>query len=99
MLTNEFNILWHENCREERKDVKSFPQFLPQYFQLETKWKKNWWGDLVRKKIANRITKVSKNLQCYFLEVVTNEHDKEIPKERYGSPEKKREIIDELKLN
>ena len=35
-------------------------------------------GDLIGNKIANRITKVSKNL-----ETVINEHDKEIPKERY----------------
>ena len=31
-------------------------------------------------------------------QLVTNNHDKEIPKERYVSPEKKQEIIDELRL-
>ena len=36
-------------------------------------------GDLIGNKIADRITKVSQN--------VTNEHDKEIHKERYISPE------------
>ena len=40
-------------------------------------------------KIANEITKVSKNSQQNNLEVVANEYDKEIPKERYISPEKK----------
>ena len=33
-------------------------------------------GYLIRNKIANRITKVSKNLKQNSLETVTNEHDK-----------------------
>ena len=41
-------------------------------------------GDLIGNKIANRITKVSKNS-----ETVINEHDKEIPKERYIYLQKK----------
>ena len=40
-------------------------------------------GDLIGNKIANRIAKVSKNS-----ETVTNEHDKEIPKERCFSGRK-----------
>ena len=40
-------------------------------------------------KIANEITKVSKNSQQNNLEVVANAYDKEIPKERYISPEKR----------
>ena len=51
-------------------------------------------GDLICNKIANavaksydgRITKVSKNSQQNNSEAVTNEHDKEIPKEKYISP-------------
>ena len=31
-------------------------------------------------------------------ETLTNEHHKEIPKERYISPEERHEIIDELRL-
>ena len=38
-------------------------------------------------KIANKITSVSKILQQNNSETVTNENDKEIPKERYISPE------------
>ena len=41
-------------------------------------------GDLIGTKIGNKIKNVSKNL-----ETVTNENDKEIPKERYMSPEKR----------
>ena len=46
-------------------------------------------GDLIGDKIANKITGVSKNLQQNKSETVTNEHDKEIPKERYVSPEER----------
>ena len=42
--------------------------------------------------------KFSKNLQQNNSEIVTNENNKEIPKERYISPEKRREIIDNLRL-
>ena len=42
---------------------------------------------LIGNKIANRITKVSKNSQRNNSETVTNEYDKEIPKERYTPPE------------
>ena len=42
--------------------------------------------------------KFSKNLQQNNSEIVTNENNKEISKERYISPEKRREIIDNLRL-
>ena len=45
------------------------------------------------KKIVNKILKVSKNS-----ETVTNEYDKEIPKERYISSEKKNYWWTEIKL-
>ena len=50
-------------------------------------------GDLIGNTIVNRTTKVSKNS-----ETVTNEHNKGISKERYISPEERKEIIDELRL-
>ena len=61
---------------------------------------------MIGKKIANvltkslncRITKVSKNSQQNNSETVTNEHDKEVHKERHVSPEERQEIIDELRL-
>ena len=46
-------------------------------------------------------TQVSKHLQqnnSENSETVTNEHDKEIPKERYISPEEIQKIIDDLRL-
>ena len=49
-------------------------------------------GDLIGNKSANRITKKLKNS-----EIVTNEHDKEIPKERYVPQEERQEIIDKLR--
>ena len=47
-------------------------------------------GDLIGNKVADRITKVSKNSQQNNSEIVTNENDKEIPKERYIPPEKRK---------
>ena len=46
-------------------------------------------GDLIGNKIADNITKISKTLQQNNLETVTNEHDKEITKERYISLEER----------
>ena len=43
------------------------------------------------------ITKVLKNLEENNLETVTNENDKEIPKERYISLEERQKIIDNLR--
>ena len=42
--------------------------------------------------------KVSKSSPQNNLETITNEHDKEISKERYISPEKRAKIIDDLRL-
>ena len=41
---------------------------------------------------------VPKNSQQNNSETVANEHDKEILKEKYVSPEERQEIIDELRL-
>ena len=56
-------------------------------------------GDFIVNNVAERITKVSKNSQQNNSEILTNEHDKEILKERYVSPEERQEIIDELRLS
>ena len=48
----------------------------------------------VIQKIANRITKITKTLQ----KTVTNNNDKEMPKERYISAEERQNIIDDLRL-
>ena len=55
-------------------------------------------GDLTGNKIADKITKVSKNSQQNNSETAINENDKEIPKERYISPEAIQNIIDNLRL-
>ena len=46
----------------------------------------------------SKITKDSRNSKQNNSETVTNEHDKEIPKEKYLSSEERQEIIDELRL-
>ena len=53
-------------------------------------------GDLIGDKIANKIIKVSKNSQQ--INLVINENDEEIPKERYMSPEEREEFIDSFRL-
>ena len=56
---------------------------------------------MIGNKIANKITKVAKNSQQNNSKTVTNEKDKKIPKEiskeKYIYPEKRKKIIDELK--
>ena len=51
-------------------------------------------GDLLGYKIANKSTKVSKNLQQNNSETIPSEHNKEKTKERYISSEQREEIID-----
>ena len=46
-------------------------------------------GDLIGNKVVDRITKVSKTLQQNNSETTANEHNKEIPKERYISLEER----------
>ena len=45
--------------------------------------------DLIGNKIANKITKVSRSSPQNNSHTITNKHDKEIPKERYISPEER----------
>ena len=54
--------------------------------------------DLNGYKIAIKIAKVWKKSQQNNSETFTNRHDKEIPKERYISPEERQRIIDDLRI-
>ena len=53
-------------------------------------------GDLIGNKVADRITKVSKISQQNNSEIIINEHDNEISKERYIYPKERQDIIDDL---
>ena len=53
---------------------------------------------MIGSNISDRITKVSKALPQNNSETITNEHDQEIPKERYASPGERQDIIEELRL-
>ena len=55
-------------------------------------------GDLIGNKIADRITKVSRISQQNNWKIIINKHDKEIPKERYISPEKRQKVSEDLRL-
>ena len=52
--------------------------------------------DLIRNKKSNAINKVSKTLQQNNSEKVTNQHDEEIPKEKYVYLGERQNIIDDL---
>ena len=53
---------------------------------------------MIGNKIANKITKAQKSSQQVNSETVTNEHDKEILKERSLSPEERQWFINNLRL-
>ena len=53
---------------------------------------------MIGNKISDKIAKKSKNSQQNNSETVTNENDKEIPKERYICPKETHKIIDEMRL-
>ena len=55
-------------------------------------------GDLIGIKTADKITKIWRSSPKNNSETITNEYDKEIPKERYISPEETGEAIDDLRL-
>ena len=54
--------------------------------------------DLTVNKIANRIMEVSRRSLQNNSETITNELDKEIPKERYICPEERQKSLNELRL-
>ena len=58
--------------------------------EYQKKSRRNW--RLIVNKFTNRITKVLKKS-----ETVTNENDKETPKERYTSPKEEKKIVDNLR--
>ena len=58
---------------------------------------------MIGNKTVDKITKVCRtspqnNSETVAYEIENIEHDKEIPKERYISPEKKQRITDDLRL-
>ena len=52
---------------------------------------------LIRNKIANRITKASRSLPQNNSETTASEYDKELSKERNISPEKRQNVIDDIR--
>ena len=55
-------------------------------------------GNLAGDKVVDAMMKVPKTSQQNNSETVTNENDKEIPKERYISPNERQKIIADLRL-
>ena len=55
-------------------------------------------GDLIGNQTVGKITKMSKTSRQNNSKIFKNEHFKEIPKERYISPEERQKITDDLRL-
>ena len=60
-------------------------------------------SDLIRNEVTDKITKVSKTSRKNSLETVESEtrsieFDREMPRERYISPEKRQKINDDVRL-
>ena len=55
-------------------------------------------GDLIGNKTADKITKISKNVQKTNSETITNEQDKEILKKMYKYAEERQKITDDIRL-
>ena len=49
--------------------------------------KKKETGELIGNRNSNKISKISTTSQMNYLKTITNEHDQEIPKERYIFPQ------------
>ena len=105
---NNSETVIDEHDNEIRKKIPKERYIFP-----EKRRKNYWWSeiniivyqkaaettdDLIGNKIANKFLGVSNNSQQNNSETVTNEYDKEIPKERCISPEERQQIIDNLRL-
>ena len=55
-------------------------------------------GDLIDNQSVDEIAKVSRTSPQNSSETVKNDHNKEIPSERYISPEERQKIIDDLRF-
>ena len=53
---------------------------------------------MIGNKVSNKITKVLKNSKQINSETVTNEYDKEIPKEKYVYPKERQKVIDKIRI-
>ena len=78
---------------------KSLLQMHSKHFQKEQfKKKTEATSDLIGNTIANKTRKVSRSSQQNNSKTIRNEHNKEIPKERYMSAEQRQKIIDDSSL-
>ena len=55
-------------------------------------------ADVVTKSYDGRVTEISQTSERNNSETVTNEHDKETPKEIHISPKKRQKVTDDMRL-
>ena len=96
------NVIKHLSGKYSQKRLDHAKEYARDVFKTASKRairkKAEATGEFIGSKITNKITKISKTLQQNNPETVTNEHDKEIPNERYISPEERQKIIYDLRL-
>ena len=100
IVTHPTKIAKHMNNRYSQKLFDSATKFTTDPVKTASKRafqkEAEAIGDLIGNKIADGITNLSKEPSKWLHS--QNENELEIPKERYMSPEKRQQIIDELRL-
>ena len=67
--------------------LNNLPQVIWKLLQNGQFKKKKETGELIGNRNSNKISKISTTSQMNYLKTITNEHDQEIPKERYIFPQ------------
>ena len=96
------NVIKHLSGKYSKKRLDHAEEYTRDVFETASKRairkKAEATGNFIGSKITDKITKISKTMQQNNSETVTNEHDQEIPNERYISPEERQKIIYDLGL-
>ena len=95
-ISKDLNGKYNEKFLDRTKNLQQMHLKLLQREPFEKQERQLLIGLVI--KLLIELTKVSKNSQENNSETVINEHDNEIPTERYISPEERQDIIDNLRL-
>ena len=91
------NVIKHLSGKYSQKCLDHAEEYTRDVFETASKRairkKAEVTGNFIGSKITDKITKLSKTMQQNNSEKFTNQHDQEIPKERYISPKKDRKVL------
>ena len=91
-LSGKYTLIFLDHAKQSATDA------LKTALKREIRKTAEVTGDLIGIKIAGKIIKILKTSEQDNSETVTNEHDKEIAKEKDISPEESQKIIEDLRL-